>query len=86
MCNYYRRFIKDYAKIADPLFKLLSKDQKWIWSKSCKNAFEEMKRNLTSFSILRQSNLEKPFILHTDASGFAFGVILAQMDKDIKNT
>ena len=80
--GYYRRFIKDYAKIAMPLTNLLKKDTKWKFDQQCKDAFNELKNKLISYPILRQPEINKPFILYTDASGYALGAILAQKDDD----
>ncbi|MCA9761261.1 MAG: DDE-type integrase/transposase/recombinase, partial [Streptococcus sp.] len=80
MCNYYRRFIRDFAKISNPLYELLKKDHKWKWTAEQVGAFEELKEKLVSAPILRLPNLEKEFIIFTDASGYALGAILAQND------
>lgn len=80
LCNYYRRFIRSYADITAPLNQLLKKTIKWHWGTAEQNAFNQLKNRLTSAPILRQPNLEKPFILYTDASSVALGSILAQTD------
>ena len=80
LCNYYRRFIKDFSKIAAPLFRLLQKDKKWEWTAECQKAFEDLKDALTSYPILRHPDPSKPFILQTDSSGYAIGAILSQVD------
>ena len=46
LCNYYRRFIQDFAKIAAPLFRLLQKDKKFEWTIDCQIAFEALKRKV----------------------------------------
>ena len=79
--NYYRRFIKDFSKIAAPIFNLLKKDVPFNWSKECDVAFNMLKERLTSYPIIRQPNFKKYFVLHTDASGFALGAILTQVDE-----
>lgn len=86
LCNYYRRFVKDYAKICIPLNKLLKKDKKQKfapgdWSTECKTAFQTLKDALTS-PILGYPDMNKPFILSTDSSGSAIGFILGQRDKN----
>ena len=43
LANFYRRFIKDYAKIAAPLTDLLKGDSKLKWSDSSQEAFEKLK-------------------------------------------
>ena len=82
LCNYYRRFIEGFAKIATPLFRLLQKESKWIWDKDCVNAFEALKNKLVSDPVLRLPSFNRSFILYTDASGYALGAILSQKDDE----
>ncbi|KAL5457023.1 hypothetical protein EMCRGX_G034258 [Ephydatia muelleri] len=79
LCNYYRRFVKDYSKIAAPLFKLLSKENAkfFAWNSASQNAFEELKSRLVS-PILAYPDFKQPFLLHTDASDAAIGAVLSQ--------
>ena len=44
ICNYYRKFVKDFAEIVQPLNKLIKKDTKWIFDEDCKEAFDTFKR------------------------------------------
>lgn len=82
-CNYYRRFIQNFAEIAHPLNKLLRKNVKFNWSTECKTAFETLKSQLLSPQILQFPNFKKQFILITDASKVACGAILAQKYDDV---
>lgn len=82
LCGYYRRFIKDFSKIAAPLFNLLKKQVTWKWDDSCEKAFKELKLKLTTYPILQQPDFAQPFILQTDASGIAIGAILSQKDEN----
>ena len=68
LCNSYRKFVKDFAKLALPLTKLTKKDVKWDWTESCQKAFEEFKEKLTSYPVLRAPVMSRKFILYTDAS------------------
>ena len=79
LSGYYRRFIKNYAQIAAPLLDLLRKEIVWDWSPSCDLAFEKLKVALTSTPILAFPDLDLPFILYTDASKYAVGSVLAQI-------
>ena len=54
--GFYRRFIKDFSKIANPLYKLLEKDAKFVWDKDFKKSFEEFKAYLTTTPIVRALN------------------------------
>ncbi|PIK46200.1 gag-pol fusion protein [Apostichopus japonicus] len=80
LCNYYRRFVHGFAKIAAPLNNLLKKDVPFTWSKQCEDAFESLKHALTTPPILAYPSMSKPFIVSTDASGSAIGYILGQRD------
>ena len=86
LCNYYRRFVKDFAKIAVPLNALLKREinksfSSSDWSTDCQNAFETLKTALISPPILRFPDMNKEFKLSTDASGLALGYILGQVDE-----
>ena len=50
--GFYRRFIKDFSKIARPLCKLLEKDTRFNFDDSCKAAFEEIKIRLVQAPIM----------------------------------
>ena len=54
--GFYRRFIKDFSKIAKPLYKLLEKDAKFVWEKECWESFEELKSHLTTAPVVRAPN------------------------------
>lgn len=78
MCNYYRRYIKDYAKKAKPLYGLCKKDLPYIWSENCEQAFEDLKHALTSTKMLKFPDFGSTFIVTTDASEYAVGAVLSQ--------
>ena len=50
--GFYRRFIKDFSKIAKPLYKLLEKDVQFVWEEDCQKSFEELKFHLTTAPIV----------------------------------
>ena len=78
--GFYRRFIKDFSKLARPLCELLVKDAKFIWDDRCQRSFEELKVFLTTTPIVRASNWQLPFEVMCDASDFAIGVVLGQRE------
>jgi hypothetical protein len=84
LCVYYRRFVKDFSKIAQPLYKLTKKDVPYVWDASCEDTFNKLKRKLCSTPILAHPQYDKPFILYTDACTMGVGAILAQLDDDGK--
>ncbi|XP_059593742.1 uncharacterized protein LOC132254043 [Vitis vinifera] len=78
--GFYRRFIQDFSKIAQPLCALLLKDAEFIWTKACQEAFKRLKSLLTSAPIVRSPNWSLPFELMCDASDYAVGAVLGQRD------
>ena len=54
--GFYKRFIKDFSKIAKPLYQLLEKDAKFVWDIECQRSFEELKAYLTTAPIFRAPN------------------------------
>nr|GEV19848.1 reverse transcriptase domain-containing protein [Tanacetum cinerariifolium] len=76
--SFYRRFIKDFSKIARPMTHLLEKDTAFIFSKECVEAFQTLKRKLTEALILIAPDWDFPFELMCDASDFAIGAVLGQ--------
>ena len=82
--NFYRRFIKDFAKLAKLLTNLTKKDQPWVWSTEQADAFEVLKKAFTTAPILRIPDDVNPFRLSTDASDFAIGSVLSQLDPEDK--
>ncbi|GJY25661.1 reverse transcriptase domain-containing protein [Tanacetum coccineum] len=78
--GFYRRFIKDFSKIACPLTKLLEKDTPFELNDECQNAFKILKEKLTCAPVIVSPNWSLPFELMCDASDFAVGAILAQKE------
>ncbi|RVX07057.1 Retrovirus-related Pol polyprotein from transposon 17.6 [Vitis vinifera] len=78
--GFYRRFIKDFSKLARPFCELLVKDAKFIWDDRCQRSFEELKLFLTTAPIVRAPNWQLPFEVMCDASDFAIGAVLGQRE------
>nr|GEW31906.1 reverse transcriptase domain-containing protein [Tanacetum cinerariifolium] len=76
--GFYRRFIKDFSKIARPITRLLEKDTPFIFSQECVEAFQTLKRKLTEAPILIAPDWDIPFELMCDGSEFAIGAVLGQ--------
>ena len=74
--GFYRRFIRDFSKIAKPLYKLLEKDSKFEWDAECKERFEKLKAYLTTAPIVRASNWHLLFEIMCDASDLSVGAVL----------
>nr|GEU78977.1 reverse transcriptase domain-containing protein [Tanacetum cinerariifolium] len=75
---FYRRFIKDFSKIAKPMTRLLKKDTSFIFSQECVEAFQTLKRKLTEAPILIAPDWDMPFELMCGASDFSIGAVLGQ--------
>lgn len=78
LSSYYRRFVPRFAAIAEPLIALTRKEVKFDWSRECSQAFNQLRRILTSEPVLCHVDFNKPFILKTDASQNGIGAVLAQ--------
>nr|GEW55378.1 reverse transcriptase domain-containing protein [Tanacetum cinerariifolium] len=76
--SFYRRFIKDFSKIARPMTRLLEKDTPFVLSQECVDAFQTLKRMLTEALILIALDWDMPFELMCDAIDFAIGGVLGQ--------
>jgi len=81
LCSYYRRFVKDFAKIAEPLHKLTGKNSRFQWSEDCHAAFVELKNRLISAPILAMPQDEGSYRLDTDASNDSIGAVLSQVQE-----
>ncbi|GJR25013.1 reverse transcriptase domain-containing protein [Tanacetum coccineum] len=71
--SFYRRFIKDFSKIARPITKLLEKDTPFEFDDECQKAFELLKEKLPCAPVIVSPNWNLPFELMCDASDFAVG-------------
>ena len=79
--NFYRQFIRDFARIARPLNDLTKKDTPWIWGSAQQQAFNSLKNSFTLQPILTMWEPDRPTCLEVDASGYATGgVLLQQLD------
>ena len=89
--GYYRRFIKDFSKMARPLSDLLPPTStkkknmpEWKWTENEEIVFNKLKAVLCSPPILAYPDFKQPFELHTDASIKALGAVLYQTQGDQK--
>lgn len=78
LAGYYRRFIHQFSKISKPLTKLLQKGIPFIWEEEQEKAFQLLKAKLCGEPVLKYPDFTKPFVLTTDASGYAIAGILSQ--------
>jgi hypothetical protein len=78
LAGYYRRFILNFSKITKPIIELLKKGNKYAWSDASDEAFQILKKLLTTSPVLAQPDIEKPFDVYCDASGTGLGGVLMQ--------
>jgi hypothetical protein len=78
LSGYYRKFIAKFSAIAKPLTELLKKNTPWSWSEKEQTSFEKLKERLITTPVLQYPDFSKPFLLTTDASGYAIGAVLSQ--------
>ncbi|KAI8507260.1 hypothetical protein Bbelb_146400 [Branchiostoma belcheri] len=78
LASYYRKFIRHFAKITEPLNLLTRKGNPFSWSIECQTAFDTLRDALTSPPVLAYPDFSRPFTLHTDASDAAIGAVLSQ--------
>jgi hypothetical protein len=81
-CNFYKRFIRNFAKIVKSLIKLIRKNVSFVWNEICKQTFELLKRTIIETSILAHFDFKKQIYVKSDSSDFVFAKILSQMRKN----
>jgi hypothetical protein len=76
--GYYRKFIKDFSRISAPITELTKEKVKFEWTPSCQKAFITLKNAMQVAPVLVLPDPKLPYVVHTDASGFAVGAVLMQ--------
>jgi hypothetical protein len=84
LCNYYRRSVDGFGKVAVGLNKLTKKDQKWVWDNQSETSFNDLKKLFVERTILAPADPTKPYTVETDASDYALGARLTQPGNDGK--
>ena len=79
--SWYRRFIKNFAVLAEPLNKLTRKGVDFQWDSDCEESFQLLRKALINHPVLAYPDFSKPLRLTTDASGTGLGAVLEQ-DQD----
>ncbi|XP_068662911.1 uncharacterized mitochondrial protein AtMg00860-like [Aristolochia californica] len=75
LARYYRKFIRDYGKIAAPLNNLLERNA-FTWSNIAASSFKQLKHALSSTPVLQLPNFEEPFVVECDTSAEGIGAVL----------
>ena len=79
--NFYRRFIQDFSHIARPLYDITG-NAPWKWEEEQKQAFNELRRRVTSAPILTLPTDDEPFRIEADSSDYATGAVLSQLSQE----
>jgi hypothetical protein len=78
LAGYYRRFVERFSQISNPITHLQRKGVKFEWTSECEKAFNELKHRLTTAPILKVPDMDKDFLVCTDASEEGLGAVLMQ--------
>ena len=82
LVSYYRRFVRNFARLAAPLHRLMQKDITFYWTMECQEAFEALKKRLVEAPVLVYPDFSTGFVLETDASYQGLGAVLSQKLED----
>ena len=84
LVNYYRRFIKGFARLAAPLHVLVRKEQKWKWKREQEEVFERLKIVFTTEPVLAIPDIDREIRVEADASDYTTGGVLLTKCEDGK--
>ncbi len=76
--------MKDFAKIAKPLYEMTRKEMKWSWGERQQKAFEKLKERFTMEPVLVTLDLNRKMRVEADALDFATGGVLSMKCGDEK--
>ena len=76
LANYYKRFVKGFAKIAKLLQELTKKEQKWEWEIRQEKSFDALKKRFTIELILVALDLDRKMRMEVDTSDYAMREVL----------
>ncbi|KAG1952342.1 retrotransposable element [Pimephales promelas] len=77
--NFYRRFIRNFSIVANPLTSLIKKNTSRLpWNESATRAFNQLKQLFSTAPILHHPNPDLPFVVEVDASNTGLGAVLSQ--------
>jgi len=82
--NFYRRFIKNFSKLVKSFTQLTRKDTSFVCNKVCVQAFDDLKKQVSSISVLQHFDSKRQTILEINALNYVKESILSQYnDKDV---
>jgi hypothetical protein len=82
LTGYYRRFIKGYSTICQPLYHALKKDN-FQWGQQQEEAFQKLKTIMSTPPMLKLPDFTIPFVLETDTCKSGLGAVLMQEGRPI---
>jgi transposase InsO family protein len=80
--GWYRKFIPHFAELAVPLIKLTKKNVVFKFDNECEKSFEILRKALITEPVLKQADINKDYMLETDASDKAISAVLLQEDSN----
>jgi len=80
--NFYRRFIKNFSKLIKSFIQLTRKNTSFVWNKICVQVFDNLKKQVSSISVLHHFDLKQQAILKINASNYVKGEILSQYNDE----
>ncbi|GFW74863.1 retrovirus-related Pol polyprotein from transposon 17.6 [Trichonephila clavipes] len=84
LCSYFRRFIKGFCYLAEPLQSLLKSGVEFHWGPEEVEAFHSLKKALTSDPVLGMYDERASTEIHADASGYGIGAVLVQIQNNVE--
>ncbi|GFX55818.1 retrovirus-related Pol polyprotein from transposon 297 [Trichonephila clavipes] len=84
LCSYFRRFIKGFCYLAEPLHSLLKSGVEFHWGPEEVEAFHSLKKALTSDPVLGMYDERASTEIHTDTSGYGIGAVLVQIQNNVE--
>ncbi|TYK23903.1 ty3-gypsy retrotransposon protein [Cucumis melo var. makuwa] len=81
LVGYYRRFVKDFSRIANPLTQLTKKGTPFVWSPACESSFQELKQKLVIAPVLIVPDGSGSFVIYSDASKKGLSCVLMQQGR-----
>ena len=77
-CQYVRKFIRNFSILAAPLHAITRANQRFEWMPKHEETFLLLKRKISEAPVLALPNLQRPFELKADVSGYAMRAVLLQ--------
>ena len=82
LVNYYGKFLPQLATTLSPLYSLLQRDHRWVWTDKQQKAFQAAKDQLSSTKLLAHYDPDNDLLLSCDASPYGIGAVLSQISQD----